>query len=283
MSRAWLRLVLLGVIGNAGVAARGLAQPAPAPSAADTQKARQYTNDGLDAARRGDYDVAIGFYQQAYDLVPHPTLLFDMAEAHRLAGQIDEALALYRRYLVAAPNGPLAADAHDRIAELEKGRKPVAPSPESSPSPPNPTSPPSPPPPASPVNPASPPSSPPAATPPSDVSAAEAAAPGRTLRIAGIVIGVGGVVALGDSIRWAIRSKTLNDDVEQQFSPSKNAAGPHANTVAYEALAIGSALVVAGAGVYWWGYTQGRSAERVSLAPVVSDQSVGLVVAGTWR
>ena len=39
----------------------------------------------------------------------------------------------------------------------------------------------------------------------------------------------------------------------------------------------------AGAALYWWGYTQGRSAERVSIAPVVSDRLAGLVVTGTWR
>lgn len=44
-----------------------------------------------------------------------------------------------------------------------------------------------------------------------------------------------------------------------------------------------AALAAAGAALYWWGYTQGRSTERVSLAPIISDQLSGLVVAGTWR
>jgi len=48
-------------------------------------------------------------------------------------------------------------------------------------------------------------------------------------------------------------------------------------------MAGGTALVAAGAALYWWGYTQSRLTERVSLAPIVSDQLAGLVVAGTWR
>jgi hypothetical protein len=41
--------------------------------------------------------------------------------------------------------------------------------------------------------------------------------------------------------------------------------------------------VAAGAALYWWGYTHGRSTERVSLAPIVSDRLAGMVVTATWR
>jgi hypothetical protein len=67
------------------------------------------------------------------------------------------------------------------------------------------------------------------------------------------------------------------------FDPSKVDAGNRANTIAIVGMAGGTALVAAGAALYWWGYTQGRSTERVSLAPIVSDRLAGLVVAGTWR
>jgi hypothetical protein len=67
------------------------------------------------------------------------------------------------------------------------------------------------------------------------------------------------------------------------FDPDTDAAGHRANTIAYVGSIGGTVLVAAGAALYWWGYTEGRSAERVSVAPVVSDRLAGLVVAGTWR
>ena len=60
-------------------------------------------------------------------------------------------------------------------------------------------------------------------------------------------------------------------------------AGNRANSIAIVGLAGGTTLVAAGTALYWWGYTRGRSIERISLAPIVSDQVTGLVVAGTWR
>jgi iron complex outermembrane receptor protein len=113
MSRVFLLLVLLGVIGSAVAPMRASAQPASAPPVDRKLAAKKYTEAGLTAAKLGDYDTAIGLYQKAYSLVPHPTLIFDMAEAHFLLGKIDQALTLYKRYLSDALNGPLAQDARD--------------------------------------------------------------------------------------------------------------------------------------------------------------------------
>ncbi|HEX2688819.1 MAG TPA: tetratricopeptide repeat protein [Kofleriaceae bacterium] len=101
---------------------RASAQPASAPTVDKKQAAKKYTEAGLTAAKLGDYDTAIEFYQKAYSLVPHPTLTFDMAEAHLLAGRIDQALILYKRYLSDVPSGPLAQDARDRIAEIDASK-----------------------------------------------------------------------------------------------------------------------------------------------------------------
>jgi tetratricopeptide (TPR) repeat protein len=309
MSRVFLRMVLLAVIGSAAAPVRGSAQPAPAP-VDRKQVARQYTDAGLAAAKLGDYDTAINFYQKAYQLLPHPTLIFNIAEAQRFAGRIDLALSLYRRYLSDAPAGPQAQDARDRIAEIEARKaedarksdaarkeeddrraaarkaeedrtaaarkaeddhkaaearraeddraRPAA---------------------------AGSPSSPPGAV-PADTGAPEAAAPpGRNLRIAGIATGAGGVAGVAIGIGFAVHGSTLNGQAmgEVKYDPGKDAAGHRANAIAYAGAIGGTALVAAGAAMYWWGYTQGRSAERVSVAPVVSDRLAGVAITGTWR
>lgn len=323
MSRVFLRLVLLGVIGSAAAPAHVSAQPTPAPAPAVDKKqvAKQYTEAGLAAAKLGDYDTAIGFYQKAYQLVPHPTLIFNIAEAQRLAGRIDQALSEYKRYLSAAPNGPQVQDARDRIAEIDAKRAEDARKAEEARK-------------AAQARKAEEdrkvaerkaeeerkaavrkaeddrkaaearkaeetrqaresatagsPSGASGAAPPQDTGSPEAAAPpGRNLQIAGIATGAGGVVGVAIGIGFAIHSSTLNDRVSNKpgmtFDPDTDAAGHRANTIAYVGGIGGTVLVAAGAALYWWGYTQGRSTERVSLAPIVSDRLAGLVIAGTWR
>lgn len=67
----------------------------------------------------GDFKAAETEYQKAYDLVPHPLLLFDLAQVHRLDGDKKVALDYYRRYLKASPDGPAAAQARHYVSELE--------------------------------------------------------------------------------------------------------------------------------------------------------------------
>jgi tetratricopeptide (TPR) repeat protein len=306
MSRVLLRLILLAVLGTAAAPARVSAQPAPAPSPPTINKkqvARQYTDAGQAAAQIGDYDTAINFYQKAYQLVPHPALIFDIAQAQRLAGRIDLALSLYRRYLSDAPAGPLAQDARDRIAEIEAARaeearkleearkaeedrarkaeddrraeeaRKVAEAGQER---------------ERAAAAATAPSGAPVASPPLDTGAPEAAVPpGRNLRIAAIASGAGGIAGVAIGIGFAVHSRTLNDRVSNKpgmmFDKATDDAGHLANTMAYVGVIGGTALVATGAALYWWGYTQGRSAERVSIAPVVSDRLAGLVITGTWR
>jgi tetratricopeptide (TPR) repeat protein len=92
---------------------------APVPEKSNKQAAKAYVDAGLQAQRSGDYDTAIILYEKAYELVPHPVLLFNLAQAHRLAGRLHKALALYRKYLDTEPHGAEAATARELVTELE--------------------------------------------------------------------------------------------------------------------------------------------------------------------
>ncbi|HSK02097.1 MAG TPA: tetratricopeptide repeat protein [Kofleriaceae bacterium] len=91
------------------------AQPATSDKA-KLKAARSYTEAGVTAQDVGDYDTAITFYSKAYELVPHPVLLFNIAQAHRLAGRLDQAAELYRRFLATSPTGPEAQIARELLA-----------------------------------------------------------------------------------------------------------------------------------------------------------------------
>lgn len=84
-----------------------------------TRRAKKHVADGLAAQDAGDFTTAIAEYERAYRLVPHPEILFNLGQAHRLDGQPARALSYYRRYLAIEPDGRVAADAKRWIAELE--------------------------------------------------------------------------------------------------------------------------------------------------------------------
>lgn len=111
------RVVAIGTLISMTVPARVHGDPAPA--ADKKQLARQYVEAGLAAQQAGDYDTAVTLYQKAYQLVPHPVLIFNLAQAYRLAGRLKEALTLYKRYVSEAPDGDQAPIARDFIAEIE--------------------------------------------------------------------------------------------------------------------------------------------------------------------
>jgi tetratricopeptide (TPR) repeat protein len=308
--RVLLRTLLLGAIAMTVIPVHALAQPAPATNKTKVKTAKQYVDAGLAAQDSGDYETAITFYTKAYELVPHPVLIFNIAQATRLAGRIEEALALYAKYLAADPNGPQVQTARDRVAEIEAHKAEEARKIEEAREAAE----------ARKVE---------QARKAEEVRKAEVArkaekareaeeartaqqdrrahdreagatgapptraaepgpgeepAPGRTLRLSGIAAGGAGVVGLALGIGFGIHARSLSNELSRpgaMFDPSKEAAGNRANTIEVVGLVGGTVLIAAGATLYWWGHTQDRHAEGVALAPMVSNQLAGLAVLGT--
>jgi tetratricopeptide (TPR) repeat protein len=243
----------------------------PAPPA-DTQKARQLVEDGIKAQDRGDYEVAIQKYQQAYRLRPHPTLIFNLAQVHRLAGHDPQARTLYQRYLSEVSTGGLANDARQFLTEIDArleaaaAQHPAAPPPQVLPPPPVVPEPPAPVIPPAPIEPA----------------------PGRNLRLAGIAAAAAGTVSLVVGVGFWVHSSSLNDEFARRYDPANPAASQHlrdagfrANTVAWVTGITGGALIAGGATLYWWSYRRDRPSDSVVVAPVISDHTAGLAIAGS--
>jgi hypothetical protein len=64
--------------------------------------------------------MAIAAFKEAYVLAPSPGLLFNIAQAYRLAGNCDEAAWMYRRYLDTNPTGTNRQLAEQHLATVEK-------------------------------------------------------------------------------------------------------------------------------------------------------------------
>src|SRR5438093_1355717 len=73
--------------------------------AADTKaRARVLFDRGMAHYNLGEYDAAADDFKQAYQLTRAPGLLFNLAQASRLAHRNEDALHFYRSYLRERPN-----------------------------------------------------------------------------------------------------------------------------------------------------------------------------------
>jgi hypothetical protein len=91
--------------------------------------------------------------------------------------------------------------------------------------------------------------------------------PGRTLRIAGIGVGVVGVAGVGVGIVFGLKARSLADDLSApgaMFDPSKVDDGKSANRTAIIGIAGGTVLVALGVTLYWRGHVAKGRAEHVT-------------------
>jgi len=241
------------------VAAPAVAQPSSAPGATaplDAHKrsqAKSLVDAGLAAHDRGEYDKAIALYEQAFALVPHPALYFNMAQSHRLAGRIEPAIAMYRKYLLAVTTGPLAEQARAWIATLEQRRAAAAALPHTTPAP---------------------------------IVKTIVVAPPPTgdqrLRIAGYASGGAAAIALGTGVYFGVRARKISDELSAPgapFDPARYDAGRTAQRRMIVSYGVGGALAVAGTILYLLG--RGDDGDS-TVAPVVGGDQVGVSWSGSF-
>ncbi len=94
----------------AGTARAQTAASAP-PAATAGKTVRELIENATKLYQAGDYDRAASEYFAAYEKKPLPALLFNVAQSHRKAGHLTEALALYERFLKEDPKSTLAPEA----------------------------------------------------------------------------------------------------------------------------------------------------------------------------
>lgn len=97
-----------------------IAQPAREVPA----RARELAKLGRELHEKGDYAGAVQAYTEAYALAPAPALLFDLAQAYRLAGRCDDAAVMYRRFLQADPDQEARALAEAHLINVDRCREP---------------------------------------------------------------------------------------------------------------------------------------------------------------
>ena len=90
------------------------------PDPATLEQAHGHFKQGKAYLDAKVYDKAVVEFEAAYKLSPFPELVFNVAQAYRLADQPDKAIAAYQEYLASTPSGELADEARVHVAELTK-------------------------------------------------------------------------------------------------------------------------------------------------------------------
>lgn len=92
----------------------------PVWAAEPSAEARRLYAEGKAQYAQGHYAEAVGLFERSYALSESTALLFNMAQAHRLAGPAHcaDAVALYQSYLAAEPEAENKKEVAERIAQL---------------------------------------------------------------------------------------------------------------------------------------------------------------------
>lgn len=263
-------------------------------------EAREHFSQGTKLFNLGRFADAAVEYAEAYKLHDEPLLLYNVAQAQRLAGQTADALRSYKTFLRLVPKAQNRIEVQNKIAELEKlvaqtektqklrpdypitpsgmkgtdkATRPepevarVEPKPEPKPEPkakpepkPEPVA-------ADPT-----PERPPVVVAEPDPAPKVAKqseskpAPGRVKIIAGAAILVVGVGVIGGGVAMGLAAKAAGDDVTkaasagQPFDPKKESSGKQAQLIGGVLYGVGGACVAAGAVVLALGAIEGKKA-----------------------
>ncbi|MDB4971274.1 MAG: TonB-dependent receptor [Myxococcales bacterium] len=255
--------------------------------------ARRHYQEGTKAFDLGHYDEAIKEYEEAYRNFDDPVLLYNLAQAHRLAGHTPDALRLYKVYLNRAPKATNRVEVQTKIAALEKVVEEQRRSQNI--------------PPDQPIRPGSGPSTSTQAEPSSAqpttptvttttaqpvVTTAQPApvtrpdrpaVPGRGKKIGGLALAVVGLGAVGAGIAMGVLAKNAGDAVtaeakaHEPFQPAKESAGQTNQILEGVFIGVGAAAIAGGAVLYYFGRREAARAgyHGVVVAPSISPQHVG--------
>jgi tetratricopeptide (TPR) repeat protein len=262
-----------------------------AVASAEGLSAKEHYLNGKKAFELGQFDEAISEYAAAYRLKDDPALLYNLGQAHRLAGHASDALHFYKVYLNRLPDAANRDEVVTKIAELEKlveqqkksatleqnrGTPPAAVGagePQKAPAPAE----------VSLV---------PATPPPAPTPSWSQRHPGGNITIAGFVVGGLGVAGLATGIAYGLAAKSAGDELTRLnqtggiFKASLQSDGKADQLAATVAFAVGGAFVATGAALVAVGQLKARRAHAeapsASILPMVGPTVAGASLHGSF-
>jgi tetratricopeptide (TPR) repeat protein len=239
----------------------------------DVTDAREHYRKGTTLYDLQRYAEAAREYEAAFEIKDDPALLFNIGQAYRFVPDYGKAIGAFKSYLRRKPAAPNREEVLARIAEMQKlldDQKQTTARPPGGTIPPGDTRPVEAP---ADVKPAVKPVEAPVTTAPHDQDRP------RTLKLAGIGTGAGGVAVLAAGIALEVLAVQASDRMTHPkpgdvFSPSTESTLKTEHALGVTFLALGSAAVVTGVVLYALG-VRAQRAHTVALLPVMSPTTVG--------
>ncbi|HET9627146.1 MAG TPA: tetratricopeptide repeat protein [Kofleriaceae bacterium] len=94
-------------------------KPAAGPRTAAQKEADRHFKAGVELFKEAKYGEALAEFQRAYDIAPHPLVLYNIAGCHRELSQYGEAVATYNKFLAEGKGKVPAARLAAAQAELD--------------------------------------------------------------------------------------------------------------------------------------------------------------------
>ena len=82
-------------------------------------RAQAWFEQGQTAYSNGEYETAANLFRAVYEVTHAPAVLYDVAQAERLAGRCEQALSDYEEYVRVAPDDA-PSDVAEKIAEMRR-------------------------------------------------------------------------------------------------------------------------------------------------------------------
>jgi hypothetical protein len=92
----------------------------PARGADPRAQGRRHFDAAEQHFQKGDYPAALREYEAGYELTRLPGFLINIAQCHRLTGDLRRARAFYRKYLVVVPASPRKGEIEAIIRALDR-------------------------------------------------------------------------------------------------------------------------------------------------------------------
>jgi|GEM_PF-2240585 len=247
------------------------------PAFADERSvAREHYQKGTKEFDLGLYEDAITDLMAAYKAVADPAFLYNIAQAHRLAGHSVEALRFYRVFLTKVPRASNRDDVELKMAELQKAIEQQKKT--QTQLPPDQVLKPAqsetvkaeaeePPPPPKPV----------VVLPPPD------SRPAHRLKIAGVATMGAGVLVVAVGVVSAVLGSQTADSISRSptFDPKQLDSYRTYQALEGAFLGLGAVALVSGAIIYGVGWQRSHS-PRLTVAPMAFRTGGGATVLGTW-
>lgn len=117
---AWVGIVVVVAVAQPSAArADQGAPPAAGTNAVDNNDARRHFEEGTKLFNLGEFAGAIVEYKAAYKSRPDPVFLYNIAQAYRQSGDLQQAVFFYRSYLRNSPTAENRGEVEERVRKLE--------------------------------------------------------------------------------------------------------------------------------------------------------------------